>query len=993
MAKILRFSMLVILLTPLARAQDLTVSGRVSAQEDGTGLPGINVIVKGTTIGTTTDVDGNYRISQVQPNAVMIFSSIGYVSEEVEVNGRSVIDVVMVRDITALEEVVVVAFGTSQKAAVTGALESIKSEDIIRQQQANVSKAIQGLVPGLQVLDGNGQPGSAGGFLIRGIGSLEAGNGPLIVVDGAVFNGSLSQLNASDIESINVLKDASSAALYGSRAGNGVVLVTTKQGTDRETTYTINAQAGFTETLNPNDFRVMNTAEYVEYYREAIINSGQDPDDTGSGFFLPVNQEFDTDWVEEALQTGTFNKYDFTASGGNEKTSFFSSLGYFYQEGTIVATDFERVNGTLNLKHQASDKFDLGGKIQVTYSNADNLISEGGRSGQFSGAFETAPTEPIFATPDLIGGPDEGAGYNFEIPSNARHNPVATAILNNNTTETWATNNNFNLGYNFTPEIRGEALANYYFFSTTNRETIGKLYRAETDDGTAVEERITGNTFNFIGTMAYKKELQNHGFGLKIGFENTRQRLNALDVTTNNFTFPNLNAVGFGNNVVLQDIGSDFEGLSVAGFFGRVNYSFRDKLFFEGSIRRDGASNFGPDTRWGTFGAAGVSYILSEEQFIKDLSFFNHLKLRVSYGSSGNNNFGQFLWRDLYKPDVIFTTGPGPENANSGVGTLDPSNPNLRWEKNLQFDAGVDFTIFDNKVSGSLDYFRRVSQDLLFAKPLSLTTGFEEVIVNSEAEILNTGIEVSLGLFPVRNDDFVWRVDANFAFYNQEITSIPDEVVFTTNIWQKGGRSDNWYLQRYAGVDPDTGEALFLTADEVSTTDYNGDEDRVIVGQRTPDTYGGITNALEYKGISLSFMFYYSFGSDGYFNLAQDLSTDGGSFPANQWSNVLNRWQQPGDITDVPRALVNNPNGDLVSTRYLYDESFIRLQNVSLGYSLPQAIVGKLGMSAISVNVTGQNLWISTDFPGYDPTSASNSNFDESYPLARTITFGVNLSF
>ena len=986
MRKTLLFNMLLALSIPHMQAQDLTVSGKVSSQEDGTGIPGVNIIVKGTTTGTTTDADGNYRISLAQPNVVLIFSSIGYVPEEIAVNGRSVIDITLVRDITSLEEVVVVAFGEAEKATITGALESIKSEDIVRQQQANISNSIQGLAPGLQVIEGNGQPGSSGSFLIRGIGSLQAGTGPLIVVDGAVFSGELSQLNASDIESVNVLKDASAAALYGSRAGNGVVLITTKKGENQPTSYNISAQYGITRNNNPNDFRVMNTEEYVEYYREAIINTGEDPDDPGTGFFMPVDQPFNTNWVDEALQTGSFNKYDFSARGGNGKTAFFTALGYLYQEGTVVETDFERVTGTVNLDHQANDKFDLGGKIQLAYESSNNLISEGGRSGQLSGAFQTAPIEPIFVTPDLVGGPFDGAGFNFDIPSNAQHNPVATAVMNSNTTETWNMNSNFDLGYNFTPEIRGEVLANYYFFSTNTKETIGKLYKAETDGGTTGEGRITGNTFNFISTLAYRKVIQNHGFGLKIGFETTRQRLNSLDVSADNFTFSNLNAVGFGNVVVAQRINSGFEGSSLAGFFGRVNYSFRDKLFVEGSLRRDGASNFGPDTRWGTFGAVGISYLLSEEQFVKDLPFLDNLKLRLSYGSSGNNQIGDFSWRDLYRADVIFTTGPGPNNANNGVGTSFPANPDLRWEKNLQFDLGVDFAMFNNKISGSVDYFRRVSQDLLFNSPLSQTTGFNSVTVNSGAELLNTGVEVSLGLFPVRSDNFLWQVNANFAIYNQEITTIPDDVVFSTNIWQEGGRSDHWYLQRYAGVDPANGDALYLTADGETTTDYNGDEDRVITGQRTPDTYGGITNTFEYKGISLSFMIYYSFGADEYFDLGQDLSTDGANFPANQWVRVLNRWQNPGDITDTPRPLVNNPNGDLVSTRYLYDASFVRLQNVSLGYRLPTALVEKLGMNDISVSLNGQNLWLTTDFPGFDPTS-------ESYPLPRTITLGVNLSF
>ncbi len=959
------------------------VEGKVTSFLTGDLLPGVNVLIKGTTIGTVTDTEGRYRIQISGPEDVLVFSFIGYDSYETAAGSRTVIDVRLEENIETLSEVVVVAFGTAKKATITGALESIQADELVKQPQANVTNAMQGLAPGLQVLEGNGQPGSSANFLVRGIGSLQAGTEPLIVVDGAVFNGGLSQLNPNDIESINVLKDASSAALYGSRAANGVILITTKKGTGDETRYRIDIQTGITENQNPNDFRVMNAAEYVEYYREAILNSGQDPDDPSTGFYLPVDQQFDTDWVDEAFQTGTFNQYNFSATGKSGRANFFTSLGYFDQKGSIIGTDFERVTGTLNLTNRSNDKFDYGAKVQLAYRNSNNLISNGGRSGQLSGTFQTAPTEPVFATPDLIGGPLEGAGFNFDIPSNAQHNSVATAALNDNTSETWSMNSNVNIGYNLTPEIRGEALANYYFFSTVNKESTGKLYRAETEGGNSSEERVSGSTFNFIGTLAFEKELEDHTLAVKAGFETTRQRFNSLEVATSGFVFGNLNDVGLGSVVTAEDLSSGFGGSSVAGFFGRANYSFKNKLFVSGSLRRDGASNFGPDTRWGTFGAVGVGYLLSTESFIRDLNLFDQLKLRASYGSSGNNRISDFGWRDLYRADILFVTATG---VSGGVGTLQPSNSELRWEKNLQLDIGLDFSLFNGRLEGTVDYFRRISEDLLFNAPLSQTTGFDAVTVNSGAELLNTGVEVSLSGYPVRKGNFSWQVTGNVAFYDQEITSIPEEVVFTDRIWQEGGRSDNWYLQRYAGVDVNTGDALYFTAEGSTSTEYNGDEDRVVVGQRTPDTYGSVSNIFSYKNLSLSVMVYYSQGSDDYFDLAQDLNTDGANFPANQWVKALNRWQQPGDVTDVPRVLINNPNGDLVSTRYLYDESYVRLQNVSLSYALPTNIVSRLGMDGISVNLSGQNLLLFSDFPGFDPTS-------EAYPIPRTITLGANLSF
>lgn len=973
---------LLVFYSTIALSQNQTVNGNI-AGEAGEPIIGANIIEKGTSNGVSSDFDGNYQITTTTSDPVLVFSYVGFVTQEIRVTNPS-LNITLIEDKSELDEIVVVAFGTSQKRALTGALESVKSEDITKQPQANITNSLQGLAPGLQVLNGNGQPGDGAEFLIRGIGSLSAGSGPLIVVDGAIFIGDLSQINPNDIESVNILKDASSASIYGSKAANGVVLITTKIGGNKKTTYSINSEFGFSENTNPNNFRVMNTSEYVEYYREAMINNGINPDDSTTGFYLPINQEFDTNWVESAFQTGSFKKYDFSASGGDEKTTFYTSLGYTDQKGTITATDFERITGAINLKHKSNEKFEIGSKVQLSYQNSNDLISESARDGQLAGAFNTAPTEPIFGTADtnpvLV-----GAGYNFDIPSNAQHNPVASAKMNTNFSETWSMNSNVNLRYNFLPELSAELLSNYYYFSTIVKQTTDKFYLAETEGGNSSELRGGGNNFNTIATISYNNQFgEDHAFGLKLGYELTRERWNSLSVAAHGFTFSNLNDVGLAiGEFSPNDITAEYNGLSTDGYFARINYSFKNKLFLDGSIRNDGASNFGPNTRRGTFGAVGFSYILSDDLFAKS-EIVNNIKLRGSYGSSGNNNIGSFLWRDLYRLGVDYALNSS--TFNGGIAINSAANPDLKWEKNLQLDLGIDFSLYKNRISGSVDYFRRNSLDLLFNKPLSLTSGFSLQTVNSGAELLNTGFEISLTSYLFRNDNFSWRLNVNTSFYDQEIVSIPNEVLFSNNIWKKGGRSDNWYLQRYDGVDPSNGNPLYLDVNGVSSAAYNGNQDRVVVGQRTPDSYGSIINNFDYKNFSLSFMFYYSYGSDSYFNLGQQLNTDGANYSANQWAIALNRWQQPGDITNIPKATINNPNGNRISTRYLYDNSFIRLQNISLGYYIPETVAKKIGMSNISFKLTGQNLWTTSDFPGYDPTS-------QTYPLPRTITLGVNISF
>lgn len=957
------------------------VTGKITDQNQQP-LIGATILIKNSKTGSNSDFDGNYVIN-AEIGDILQFSYVGYKTLELQVTSNP-FDVTLLEDTNELDEVVVVAFGTSTKKALTGAVEVIKTEQITTQPQANFTNALQGIAPGLQVLNGSGQPGEGAEFLIRGIGSLLAGNGPLIVLNGAVFNGGLSQINPNDIESVNVLKDAASASLYGSRAANGVILITTKKGISQKTVFSLSTEVGFSENTNPNNFRVLNTAEYVEYYREALINAGRNPDDPSSGLFLPISQQFDTDWVRQAFQTGVFQKYDFSARGGSESTTFYAGLGYTQQTGTIIGTGFNRATGTLSIDHNQNDKFNIGGTVQLNYRNRDNLISEGGRSGQLSGAFNTAPTEPILGQPDT--NPDlVGSGFNFDIPSNAQHNPVASAALNSNNQEQWSVNTTLNLGYNFTPKLRGEATGNYYYFSSINKEVIDKNYLAETEDGNSEEARFSENTFNFIGSLAYTTKIGNHhNLALKAGFETTRFRSNELSVARRGFTFANLNDVGLASGPIdPTDVDSDFTGNAVAGFFGRLNYSYKDKLFLEGSVRRDGASNFGPDNRWGTFGAVGLSYIISED-FLSNSEVVENLKLRASYGSSGNNNFGNFLWRDLFSLGRDFALNP--TDFLPGITVSFPPNPNLQWEKNLQLDVGLDFGLLNNRISGSVDYFRRISEDLLFELPLSLTTGFEEQAVNSQAELLNTGFEVSLSLYPLRSDNFFWRVDGNVAFYDQEIRELPQEVVFSDRVWREGGRSDNFFYQRYAGVDSATGDPLYLDLDGNVTPDYDGEQSRVVVGQRTPDAYGSVTNTFAYKDLSLSFMFFFSEGNQEYFGLGETLNGDGQNFPANQWAIASNRWQQPGDITDVPRVVLNNPNGGFESSRFLYDASYIRLQNVTLGYSLPKGMTEDIGLEGLSFRLTGQNLWTITDFPGFDPTS-------ESFPLPRIITLGANISF
>jgi len=973
-------------------AQQRIVSGQVSSVE-GESIPGVNILIKGTTIGVTTNRNGNYQIEVTAPTDTLVYSFVGYETVEEIVGNRSTINVILEESTEFLEDIVVIGYGEVARKKFTGSLESVSSEDIAQKPLTSPIQAIQGRSAGVLVEDGNGQPGSQGSIIIRGVGTLGESTEPLYVVDGTPTT-SLSSINPNDIESISILKDATATSIYGSRASNGVVIIETKQGKIGETRFTVNVQSGISDIENPNNFRMMNSTEYKNYYREAYQMAGENPDDPTSGFYLPQDADsIDTDWVDAVTRNGSTQLYEITASRGTEKSRLYTSASYYSQEGGIVGTQFERFSGRVNYGLAPISNLNIDLNLTGAYTQEDLQFSDGGRSGTFSGAFNVTPTASPLAsasTPISL----NGKGYNFNLPSNANHNPIASNALNSNNRDQIRIFPTIKLTYDPIKNLTLSTSGSIDYEIRTRNSFQSKFYFAETDNGLAESEKNVFTNSNFNITGSYNYELNaNHTFSPLVGFEIFKGRSTFEEQESRDFAFDGINNVAFGS----IPLGSEYSFFSntLVSMFSRLNYTFKDKLFLEASFRRDGSSRFGPENRWGNFYAFGAGYDLMNENIMQRQEIFSELKLRVSYGIQGNNGIGDFAWRGTYNSEgqyIVPPSGGGSGVPNSGAQPESPSNEKLKWEQSTSFNAGIDYGILNDKITGNLEYYRRSSIDLLTARLISQTSGFSSVIDNI-GDVENKGIEISINSRNLENKNFSWDSNFNISFNENEIKELNGaaDTLFANSegslIRIVGQPLDQWYLPEYAGVDPGNGNAVYYTESGDLTYDIN-EARRVIAGQSslTPDYFGSFSNSLRYKKLTVSFMFYFKYGFKVYRENLQDLSLPSGN---NQPAGNLDRWQKPGDRTIIPRA--NSNYAQFISTRWLEDGSYIRLRDISLAYQLPNNVSGRLGVSDMTITLRGVNMLTFTEFGGFNPDAG---NFeDDDFPLNRSVTLGLSLKF
>ncbi|MBF9251825.1 TonB-dependent receptor [Pontibacter sp. 172403-2] len=983
-----------------ALAQSKTVSGIVTDQATGQGLPGVSVIVKGTTVGAATSADGSYAVNVPANANTLVFRYIGYETKEVPVGGQSVINVTLAIDNEQLSEVVITGYGSTVEKELTGSVASVGAEELEDRPVASVDQLLQGQVAGLQSVGASGQPGASQEIRIRGIGSINAGSNPLYVVDGVIINtGDVSRLtttsnqlagiNPNDIESISVLKDAASTSIYGSRGANGVILITTKKGRAGKTKFNFSTEQGYTEVAKVPDAGEFLTAEqWLELTGEGLANAGADQAtvDEYLGLFGQGNG-IDTDWRDLVTRRGTQQTYNLSASGGNEKTRFYASAGLFDQEAPVIGSELRRISGSLNLNHTVNDKIDFF--TTLTASNiGQNTPSNGGAFANPVGAIGfLLPTQSPYNADGSYnisqeGILDFGGNYNpLYLVENDKRDLSNTKILGS-----------AGAGWNIIKGLRFSTQVGVDYINLEERMYWNPFHGDGTNYGgygfdyyTRIFNWTATNLLNYRFTVPGVEKLT---ADVTVGYE--AQESNEYRITSSATNFPPTTALT-GTVVAASPSEASASGndYSFSSVLSRANITYADKYVLSGSFRRDGSSRFGSENRYGNFWSIGASWNVDEEAFMQAVEAVSTLKLRTSYGVNGNGDIANYAWRPLYGYGINYNQQPG--GAFTEIG-----NTALTWEQNKPFNVGIDLGFLSDRITLTADYYVRTTSDLLFERPISRTTGFIEILENV-GEMKNRGLELAITGYPI-DGAFKWRTSFNFATNENEITELPEgeDIIDGSFILREGLDYRTFYVRQWAGVDEQTGDPLWWKdADKTETTSVYSQAARVPYESASPKFFGGFNNTFSYKGFTLDALIVYNFG-----NYVRDsweyYMMDGGYPLSNKYAKELDRWQQPGDVTDVPRyeyQLVNNSSS--FSTRFLYKGDFIRLRNLQLGYDLPSSLLDRIKLTGVNVYVRGTNLLTKVydeDLP-IDPEAGVNGLQNANIPINKAVTFGLNVSF
>lgn len=1036
----------------LMAQQTKTASGTV-IDEDGLPVIGASVVVKGTTIGIVTDVDGKFIMTNVPASAnTLVISYIGMLTQEVACGQN--LNILMRSDVQQLEEVMVVAYGTVKKSSFTGSASLVKNEIIEQRPVTNVTDALLGTAPGVNVSTSNGHPGSEPSIYIRGIGSFSASNTPLIILNGMPYDNAISSINPGDIESMTVLKDASSAALYGSRAANGVILINTKTGNKERLTVNVKFNHGFV-TKQTGDYNRVGLNDYVTLYwenlRNQYISDGQSVENASQNaaknlfdlirynpFSVPNDQVVDatgqvnpsaqflwaddTDWVNALQQTGNRDDATLGVSGGTEKSDYYASFGYTNEQGYIIGSGFERYTMSTNVNSQINKWFKTGATLSANISKTKGVQDE--TSGNLTNPFRfmryVAPIYPIHVhdpnTKDYLRDNngnlmyDFGTGYSVggvDVPKrdfNAGVNPaIELKDLHNqnkrNTINAKAyTEISFIDGLKLT--LNGSVGLNSYLASNG---TVVYAEKGNTGDATKTNTFTTTWTFNQL--LSYNKTFGMHHVEALLGHESYDYEYNYLRASMKDQKFDG--NYEFGNYSNLNTTPNSYtHTYTTEGYLSRVNYDYDNRYFLSGSFRRDGSSRFYKDSRWGDFWSIGGGWRIDREAFMENITFIDYLKLRASYGEVGNDNLDSYYpWQATYEI--------AQNAAEAGFIQSSLGNKNLKWEESRNSDIALEFTICDSRFNGSFEFFNRQSDNLLFSVPLSPSTGVDAVEMNA-GTMYNRGFEIDLNANIIRHKDLSWSVGANAMYLTNKITRLPVEPYVSTMFKIEEGhpRYDYW-LRQWEGVDPETGNCLYIPTEEalaaggtdivsVDGKQYTTNIEKALYaysGQASPKMTGGFNTNVGFKGLTLSLNFYYQVGGQmydvAYSNLMTPLAT---SLAYSTFhTDMLNRWRQAGDRTDVPRIVTNNTNLNAAnSTRWLVSSDMLELTNINLSYDLPSQWLKSLDISGIRITAAANNLFQVTARKGIYPRknifSGYASNGDVYLP-SRVFTLGFNLTF
>ena len=995
MKNILLFLLLcgTLLVTP-ALAQERRVTGRVTQADDDSGIPGATIQVKGTTRGAQSDAGGNYSILIPPQGNILVISFVGLAAQEIIIGNKSEINVALASDSRSLNEVVVTGYGTQQRRDMTGSSATIKAGEISNLPVQTFEQALQGRAPGVQVTQSSGKLGAGLQIRVRGAASISAGNEPLYVIDGIPITSQdvgttttepyspLADIDPNDIESIDILKDASASAIYGSRASNGVVLITTKKGKAGRTNVNIGYYTGFS---NPTRLRkFLNRSQYVELFSEAAVNAGLVPAEEFDGNGIDINSKDDVLWSEQAFRRGTINQLNFNVNGGNDKTQFYLSGSANKQTGIIKANEFQRNNLLLNLSHTASDRLSFGAKFSVARTINDKTPDDN----DFANPVQLnalPPLQPVIdpATGELN---NRTLYYNALIEITDAYNRATTYRSFGNLNGTLR----IAKGLNFRSEFGYDLL--------NQQEEIYRTRRTESGapTGFGYQNQIRSLNWTSNNTVSYLNTFGDHAIDALAGI--TYQEQNIQDVNATGRGFPNDQFKKLASAARIVGGSSSETGFSLFSYIARINYRFRERYLLSLSGRVDGSSRFGASNRYGVFPAVSAGWLIHEEGFLKGNQTLSLLKLRASYGLTGNSEIGNFSSRGLYS--AVFYAD------QAGIRPNQLPNPNLGWETSAQLDIGLEFGILRNRLNGQIDVYSKDTRDLLLNRPLPGVNGFTSIAQNV-GSLRNRGIEFS---FTSQNlvKAFRWSTNFNISLNRNTVTKLNGQPIepgsrFLGRV-AVGEPLGYFYGKKFLGADPQTGDAIYEGADGKSTSDYAAAVSTK-VGDPNPKFIAGVTNSFSYKGIDLSFLFQGVFGND-LFNVAGYFQSVSGDYFDNQTVDQLNRWQKPGDITQVPQVRLYGANGSQPSSRWVQDGTFVRLKTVSLGYAIPASLLKKVYLQTARVYATGLNLLTFTNYTGYDPevntqyasvsNQAANVTLGHDFytpPQQRTITFGINIGF
>jgi len=1028
MKNVLLLLYLAIFLTAPAFAQQ-SLQGTITDAETGETMIGVTIMIKGTSQGTISDIDGNYTL-QVQPTSAIVYSFVGYKSVEETVGNRLRIDVALHPEAIMMDELVVVGYGSTKKRNVLGAVTKVESKELTRVPVAGLDQALQGRAAGVQVTQNTGAPGEGVAVRIRGTGSISSSNSPLYIVDGIPTADALNIISPADIESITVLKDASSAAIYGSRANNGVVLITTKKGKQGKPRVNYSGQVGFQKAVNLTP--MVNTADYITVYNEAATNDNKYlPPSLQRSLITPEQSAkfADVNYLDELLRPAPITSHELSISGGSETTDYLISGSLFSQQGIIENTGYVRGTARVEVNSKVNKWLTAGISMLTGVSDNDIIGSSGDGYGGNGGsvvryAFFRNPAIPVrFEDGRFVDRPAEYFGAQvYDSYLGDGYNPIGMAKLNDNNIKADSYLGKIYLKSQITKDLSFTTNFGIDYRNSYSRRfspTWGTDNRINARNGLAVtDERVNNQTFNSV--FNYDKTLgDKHELTAMVGFEAIKNHGKTLNATDSDFPIEQEELIYIGNGTGIKTTSQSEWVSTLASFFGRFSYNYLQRYYISATVRRDGSSRFTGDNKWGNFYSLSAGWVINQEEFLQGVSWIETLKLRAGYGAIGNQEIGLYAYSDKISPYFNYPFGGVP---NNGYAQTSLGNEKLKWETSYQYNAGIDAELWSGAFAFSLDYFYKVTGDMLVKAPNPPSVGDAEAAWINSGSVLNTGVELE-ATYRKNTNNWGYSIGGNATFQHNEVLEL-DAALFGGRVetgvnatkTEVGQPIGSFYLLEMDGIFQNEADVLLsafqgnnIRPGDVKFKDQNGDNridnnDRVFLGSAIPKVFAGLNLSGYYKQFDIALFFQGTAGNKIYVQINQDIEGFYRGFTVTQ-RYFDERWTGEGTSNTQPRpAWTAKSNNSRPSSRFLEDGSYIRLKNLQIGYTLPKTLLNSTGIDNLRFFVSATNLLTLTKYPGLDPemTVSDNSKTEGdlangidwgTYPSAMTFMFGVNINF